>query len=128
MPEKPPLTEMQEAFLEALCGDAGGDIRTAMRMAGYSDRTRLRDVVVPLKEEIIERTTLMLAMNAPRAAHGMVNVLADPSAMGARNVVSASREILDRVGLIKKEQIEVKTDGQAMFILPPKSAAPDEED
>jgi hypothetical protein len=128
MPEKKQLNEMQEKFLEALCGESGGDIRAAMRIAGYSENTRVREVVGNLKEEIIERTQMMLAMNAPRAAHGMVNVLTDPSAMGARNVVSASREILDRVGLIKKEQIEVKTDGQAMFILPPKSAAPDEEE
>jgi len=63
----------------------------------------------------------MLAMNAPKAAWGMVDVLNDPSAMGARNTVSAAREILDRTGLIKKEQVEVKNTGGAMFILPPKS-------
>ena len=128
MAEKKPLTEMQEAFLDALVGEAGGDIRAAMRIAGYSDNTRFNDVVHPLKEEILERTQMMLAMNAPRAAHGMVNVLTDPSAMGARNAVSAASQILDRVGLVKKEQVEVKTDGQAMFILPPKSVAPDDEE
>ncbi len=44
-----------------------------------------------------------------------------PSAMGARNTVAAAREVLDRTGLIKKEQVEVKNTGGAMFILPPKS-------
>jgi len=51
----------------------------------------------------------------------MVDVLNDPSAMGARNTVSAAREKLDCTGLIKKEQVEVKNTCGAMYILPPKS-------
>jgi hypothetical protein len=128
MTDKKPLTEMQEAFLDALVGESGGDIRAAMRIAGYSDSTKMKEVVGSLKEEILDRTQMMLAMNAPRAAQGMVNVLTDPSAMGARNAVSAASQILDRVGLIKKEQVEVKTYGTAMFILPPKSAVVDDEE
>ena len=42
---------------------------------------------------------MMLAMNAPKAAFGIVDVLDDPSAMGACNQLSAAREILDRTGL-----------------------------
>ena len=48
-------------------------------------------------------------------------VLDDPSAMGARNSIAAAAQILDRTGLVKKEQVEVKNTGGAMFILPPKS-------
>jgi hypothetical protein len=125
--KKQPLTEMQEAFLQALVGEANGDIRTAMRAAGYSDNTRFHDVLVPLKEEIIERTMLVLAANAPKAALGLVGVLNDPSAMGARNSVAAASQVLDRVGIVKKEQIEVKGEGSTMFILPPKSAPIDDE-
>ena len=50
----------------------------------------------------MERAGLMLAMNAPKAAFGTVDVLDDPSAMGARNSISAAREVLDRTGLVKK--------------------------
>lgn len=128
MAEKKPLTELQEAFLDALVGEAKGNIREAMRLAGYSEFTKVHEVVNPLREEILERTQMLLAMNAPRAAHGMVDVLTDPSAMGARNAVSAASQILDRVGLVKKEQVEVKTDGTTMFILPPKSAVVNDED
>lgn len=128
MAEKKPLTELQEAFLDALVGEAKGNIREAMRLAGYSEYTKVHEVVNPLREEILERTQMILAMNAPRAAHGMIDVLVDPSAMGARNAVSAASQILDRVGLVKKEQVEVKTDGTAMFILPPKSAVANDED
>lgn len=124
---KLPLTEKQEAFLEALTGDAKGDIRTAMRMAGYSDNVKVHEVVNPLREQIIERTNLMLATNAPKAAYGLVNVLNDPSSMGARNAVSAATQLLDRVGVVKKEQIEIETKGNAMFILPPKSKESDDD-
>jgi hypothetical protein len=125
--KKTTLTEMQETFLNALVGEAGGDIRAAMRIAGYSDNTRFNDVLVPLKEHIVDRTMLMLAANAPKAALGLVGVLNDPSALGARNSVAAAAQVLDRVGIVKKEQIEVRGEGSTMFILPPKSAPVNDE-
>ena len=42
--------------------------------------------------------------------------------MGARNAISAAREILDRTGLVKKEQVEVSGNTGGIFILPPKTA------
>ena len=124
-PEKE-ITDKQAAFLEALIGEARGNIRAAMDIAGYSKMTKTSEVVSSLREEITERAGLMLAMNAPKAAFGIVGVLDDPSAMGARNSVAAAREILDRTGLIKKEQIEVKGAEGGIFILPPKKAGSDE--
>jgi len=114
-------TEKQLTFLDALMGEAGGNIRKAMDIAGYSKTTKSGEVVKNLREEIIERASLMLAMNAPKAAFGIVGVLDDPSAMGARNSISAAREILDRTGLVKKEQVEVTSQGGGVFILPPKT-------
>lgn len=128
MADKKPLTEKQEAFLEALTGEARGNIRQAMRMAGYSDSTRINEVVGPLRDEIVERASMMLAMNAPMATFSMIDVLHDPSAMGARNAVAAAREILDRSGLVKKEQVEVKGPEGGIFILPPKQAEPLDDD
>ena len=63
----------------------------------------------------------MLALNAPKAVFGITDVLDDPSAMGAKNSIAAAKEVLDRTGLVKKEQVEVKTNGGGMFILPPKT-------
>jgi hypothetical protein len=54
----------------------------------------------------------------------MIDVLHDPSAMGARNAVAAAREILDRSGLVKKEQVEVRGPEGGIFILPPKQTEP----
>ena len=119
------LTDKQAAFLEALLGEARGNIRLAMDIAGYAKNTKTTEVVGPLKEEITERAGMMLAMNAPKAAFGIVDVLDDPSAMGARNSISAAREILDRTGLVKKEQVEVSGNSGGIFILPPKTANDD---
>ena len=114
-------TDKQLIFLDALMSEeCRGNLRKAMDVAGYAKETSISSVVGALKEEINEKASMTLAMNAPKAAWGMVDVLNDPSAMGARNTVSAAREILDRTGLIKKDQVEVKNTGGAMFILPPK--------
>jgi hypothetical protein len=119
------LTDKQAAFLEALLGEARGNIRAAMNIAGYSKTTATTEVVGPLREEITERAGMMLAINAPKAAFGIVDVLDDPSALGARNAISAAREVLDRTGLVKKEQVEVSGNAGGIFILPPKTANDD---
>ena len=98
-----PLTPKREEFLEALLSEAHGHIRAAMDLAGYTRTTKTAEVVGPLKEEITEPVGLMLEMNAPKAAFGIVDVLDDPSAMDARTAISAAREVLDRTGLVKKE-------------------------
>ena len=122
---KKSLTDKQSAFLEALLGEARGNIRAAMNIAGYSKTTATTEVVGPLKEEITERAGMMLAINAPKAAFGIIDVLDDPSALGARNAISAAREVLDRTDLVKKEQVEVSGNAGGIFILPPKTANDD---
>ena len=122
---KKSLTDKQSAFLEALLGEARGNIPAAMDIAGYSKTTATTEVVGPLREEITERAGMMLAINAPKAAFGIIDVLDDPSAMGARNAISAAREVLDRTGLVKKEQVEVSGNAGGIFILPPKTANDD---
>lgn len=120
-PEKE-YTDKQKIFLDALTSEeCKGNIKKAMQVAGYADNTSSTVVVSALKEEINERASMVMAMNSTKAAWGMVDVLDDPGAMGARNSISAASQILDRIGLVKKEQVEVKNTGGAMFILPPKS-------
>jgi hypothetical protein len=121
--EKPKkqLTDKQTAFLEHLLGDARGNIRLAMDMAGYAKTTAVQEVVGNLRDEIMDRTSMMMALNAPKAAFGITDVLDDPSAMGAKNAIAAAKEVLDRTGLVKKEKVEVETNCGSMFILPPKT-------
>jgi hypothetical protein len=120
-PEKE-YTEKQLAFLEAMAGEAKGNIRGAMSLAGYSGTTHTKDVIGPLQDELIALANTVLAINSVKAAFGLTDVLDDPTAMGARNAVSAATQVLDRVGIVKKEKVEVSSDTGGLFILPPKKA------
>ncbi len=120
--EKKKLTERQQIFVDALMGEAAGDIRAAMDIAGYSPNTTIKEAVEPVKDDIVEAAQLMMAMNAPKAAVGLTNVITDPSALGARNIVAAAKEILDRAGVAKRETLEVTGPEGGIFILPPKQA------
>ena len=114
-------TDKQLLFLDALMGEAKGNPRKAMDIAGYAKTTKISEVTGSLEDNILNATNKFLTLNGPKAAFGIVDVLDDPSGMGARNSIAAAREILDRTGLVKKEQIEVTNKGGGMFILPPKS-------
>ena len=120
--KKKPITDRQEVFLEALLGEANGDLRAAMNIAGYSSRTKINEAIAPIKDEVIERASTALAINSPKAVLSMIGVLSDPTSLGAKNAIAAAAQVLDRAGLVKKEQVEVKSTGQAMFILPPKDS------
>ena len=71
-----------------------------MITAGYVKTTKTAEVVSPLKREITDRASIMLAMNAHKAAFGNVDVLNDPSSLDARNAIPAARVVLDRSGLM----------------------------
>jgi len=88
-----------------------------------------------LRDEIVERTQLMMAWHAPKATQKLLSILDDPTALGAKNLLAATKEILDRAGVIKQERLEIKAgagaDGAnngAMFILPPKLVNPHHDD
>lgn len=123
MSEMKPLNERQQKFVDAIIGEAAGDIRTAMDIAGYSKHTTIKEAVEPVKDHIVDAAQMMIAMNAPKAAVGLTNVITDPSALGARNVVAAAREVLDRAGVVKRETLEVRGPEGGIFILPPKQEA-----
>ena len=120
------LTEKQQKFLEVLFEEARGDFVLAKRLAGYSDGTPTTDIVKALKDEVLERTNMYLARSAPRAAMAMVGALVDPTELGIKEKMSAAKEVMDRVGIIKSEKIQVESSGGVM-ILPPKRSENDEE-
>jgi hypothetical protein len=88
-------------------------------MAGYSDETRLSEVVKPLKDEIMEATKEYMAYVAPKAAMAMGNALIDPTELGIRDKMTAAKDLLDRAGLIKTEKVNVESSG-GLFVLPAK--------
>ena len=108
--EKPKkqLTDKQTAFLEQLIGDARGNVCLAMDIAGYAKTTAVQEVVGNLRDEIMDRTSTMMALNAPKAAFGITDVLDDPSAMVAKNAIAAAKEVLNQTGLIKRKTSKSK--------------------
>ncbi|MDA8751842.1 hypothetical protein N9M77_09975 [Planktomarina temperata] len=124
MNELTTLTAKQTLFLDALISeDVMGDLRTAMRLAGYSDNTKVAYIARELRKEIREATETLLAMYAPRAAYALTSILDNPDTFNARHIISASKEILDRTGLGVKSQMEVAVSTHnPIFILPPKQS------
>ena len=119
------LTEKQQKFLAVLFDEAGGDVLSAKKLAGYSDTYSTTDVVNSLKEEILESTQSFMARNAPKAAMAMVGGLYDPTELGIRDKMSAAKELLDRTGLVKTEKVQVEAKGGVM-LMPPKVVSQDD--
>jgi len=119
------LTEQQQKFLDVLFDQAGGDIPTAKKLAGYAETTSTTHIIKGLKEEIIDATQTYLSRNAPKAAMAMVGALYDPTELGIRDKMQAAKELLDRTGLVKTEKTQVEAKGGVM-LMPPKQM--DEDD
>ena len=117
------LSDKQKQFLKNLFGEAQGDPKTAAELAGYSP-TSYPKVVQGLKDEIIERAESVLAAHSPQAALGISRALTDDGSIPGANIrMEAAKQILDRVGLVKKEKIDVNAKvAHGIFILPPKEA------
>jgi hypothetical protein len=119
------LTEKQQKLLAVLFDEAGGDLVTAKKLAGYSDATTTTEIVSSLKEEIIDATHMYMARNAPKAAMSMVGALYDPTELGIRDKMQAAKELLDRTGLVKTEKMQVEAKGGVM-LMPPKQVEEDD--
>ena len=113
-------TEQQTLFLDALPA-VGGKIRAAMTVAGFSKDTSERYIINLLHEEIVEIANKLLAASAVEAAVSLVGVLAEPERLGNAHTINASKEILDRGGVLKKSNDDVKVQGTGgILILPAK--------
>jgi len=120
------LTERQQKFLAVLMDEAGGNITTAKKLAGYSPNTTNTEITNSLKEEILDVTHSYLARNVPKAAMAMVGALYDPTELGIRDKMAAAKELLDRTGLVKTEKMQVEATGGVM-LMPPKQSQDDDD-
>ena len=120
------LTGKQQVFLDVLFDEAGGNMATAKKLAGYSETSSTTEIVKGLKEEILEATQMYMARNAPKAAMAMTGALYDPTELGVRDKMVAAKELLDRVGLVKTEKMQVEASGGVM-LMPPKAPVEDDE-
>ena len=114
------MNERQQAFLDALfTRECKGDVRKAMRVAGYSDNTPPRSVTDPLADEIADLTRKYLAAGAAKAAFEIVDIMSDPIQLGVKDKAGAAKDVLDRAGFQKTDKVEVETKSP-LFILPAK--------
>lgn len=123
MTKRKALTPQQRLFLDALISEeAMGDLRTAMRIAGYSEKTKIAHTAKELRNEIREATEVLLAMYAPKAAYALTQTLNEPDALNARHIIAAAKEVLDRTGLHAKAAVTVEQEyPSTIVLLPPKS-------
>ena len=115
------LTSSQEKFLDVLFGEARGDPKKAGELAGYSDHSYPK-VLRSLKSEIITRAENYLATYSARAATKMVDMLDEDGTTPHASIrMEAAKQILDRIGIVKKDQIDINMKAMhGLFILPPK--------
>ena len=121
------LTENQQKFLDVLFEEADGDPVVARKLAGYSHGASTSDIVNSLREEILKATQYYMARNAPKAAVALASALTDPTQLGIKDKMAAAREVLDRIGLVKTEKLQVEATG-SVVLLPPKNPVVEEDD
>ena len=119
LPTKRKLTEKQENFLNNVI-ETKGNLKLSAELAGYSGNHY--QVIQSLKQELVDLASDVLAKEAPSAAFKLVDVLTTDKPIPQANVkVQAAQTILDRVGLGKKERLDVNHNVQGgIFILPKK--------
>lgn len=117
------LTAQQELFLEYLFNDPEcmRDTKKACEAAGY-EWTYHHSLVSSLQDEILDRTNKELAMATPKAVAKLISAMdEDGSTPKAAERLRAVESVLDRVGIAKKQQMEVTSDNaMPIFILPEK--------
>jgi len=119
--QKRNLTDMQERFLDVLFGEARGNPREAAKIAGYSDHSYPK-VVRNLRKEITELAENHLSTHSAKAATRLTDLLDEDGTTPHSNIrLAAANSILDRVGLGKKDSLDVNMKAMhGIFILPAK--------
>ena len=121
--QKRNLTEMQEKFLDVLFGEAQGNPREAARIAGYSEHSYPK-VIRNLKKEITELAETHLSTHSAKAATRLTNPLDEDGTTPQASIrLAAANSVLDRVGITKKDQLDINMKSlHGIFILPPKDS------
>lgn len=103
------LTDKQNKFLDLLFSDEYIDNpRGAATIAGYSSNTMVSQIIDSVKDEILRRSDQQLVLHAPKSVKKINDVLDNPHVPGAKTTLDASFGILDRVGISKRERLEVE--------------------
>lgn len=119
------LSEKEQKFLDVLFEEAQGNPAKAKKLAGYSVNTPTSRITAALQDEIFELTKKYISSQSTSAAWTLVNIMQDEDLVpGAKEKMTAAKDLLDRAGLVKTEKVEV-TSKEPIFILPPKQSDDD---
>lgn len=119
------LTDLQQKFLKNLFGAALGDTTLACEMTGIADYQDL--MTDDLIEEIRTRADQNLSMNVPKAVFLIQKMLAnseDGSMFVSEKLHKVATDLLDRVGLSKKERPNSGGTTLGLVFLPAKASLP----
>ena len=118
------LTTQQKTFINVLFGEAQGNPKKAGEIAGYAPSS-YPNIIKALKDEIIERAEYSLALHSAKAVKGLVDALDEDGKTPGVNIrMEAAKQILDIVGLVKKEKIDINAQvAHGIFVLPAKDIA-----
>ena len=119
--QKRNLTDMQEKFLDVLFTEAQGNPREAARIAGYSEHS-YPQVVRNLKKEITELAETHLSTHSAKAVNRLITLLDEDGTTPQASIrLAAANSILDRVGIGKKDSLDINMKAMhGIFILPAK--------
>jgi len=119
--QKRNLTDMQEKFLDVLFAEAKGNPREAAKLAGYSENSYSK-VIRNLKKEITELAENHLSTHSAQAANRLITLLDEDGTTPQASIrLAAANSILDRVGIVKKDQLDINMKAlHGIFILPAK--------
>jgi hypothetical protein len=104
-----------------LFGEARGNPREAARIAGYSEHSYPK-VIRNLKKEITELAETHLSTHSAKAANRLITLLDEDGTTPQASIrLAAANSILDRVGITKKDQLDINMKAMhGIFILPAK--------
>lgn len=116
------LSEDEQKFLDALF-DTKGHIGNAAEVLGWP-ASRGYAVVRKLRAEIIEQAEYILALYGPRASFTLAEGVEGDAPLSPTKI-EAAKQILDRIGVVKKEKVEITgPENTPLFILPAKKDEP----
>ena len=119
LPATRKLTEKQENFLSNLI-ETKGNLKLSAELAGYSGNHY--QIIKSLRQEIVDLASNVLAREAPSAAFKLVEVMQSNTTIPQASVkLQAAQTILDRVGVVKQEKLDINHNiNGGIFILPEK--------
>lgn len=126
VPAKRELTSKQKIFLDELIS-SGGNVQQSVDKAGYA-KTASSWLIPSLKEEIIEQTKLHLAVHSVKAANRIVEGLDSDGTLAASQMdtrLKAAGDILDRIGITKRQEIYTESKVLHGVVLIPAKKEPD---